>query len=382
MAVPAQPKCLVFDLEVVPATADQPARIIKLGALRPDTGAELELDTPSPQRLDATLRQLDQLAEGASFLLGHNLLGHDLPLLEAAAPGLALLRLPAIDTLRLSPLAFPQNPYHRLIKDYKLIRASLNSPLADCRATLALFLDQQQAFRQLHASRNEELLCYQALVAPQVGAGLGNFFMHMSGQRPLPVERLGELLPTQLRESDPTLSRDLKVCRTRLQHLLDEDLHQAERHWPLAYALAWLRVAGGNSVLAPWVRHQFPAVAQLIGELRDQPCTDPACQYCRSAHDPGFAGRQPAQAPIHQAITELQPGDPLQLRADGERHLLLDHRGRCVGRTSLAFSHDLAIEHCEVAGILSRYAEDEAEEFRGGLRCAQWEIVVPRLRGR
>ncbi len=286
MAVPAQPKCLVFDLEVVPATADQPARIIKLGALRPDTGAELELDTPSPQRLDAALGQLDQLAEGASFLLGHNLPGHDLPLLEAAAPGLALLRLPAIDTLRLSPLAFPQNPYHRLIKDYKLIRASLNSPLADCRATLALFLDQQQAFRQLHASRNEELLCYQALVAPQVGAGLGNFFMHMSGQRPLPVERLGELLPTLLRESDPTLSRDLKVCRTRLASLIAHDLHQAERLWPLAYALAWLRVAGGNSVLAPWVRHQFPAVAQLIGELRDQPCSDPACQYCRSAHDP------------------------------------------------------------------------------------------------
>lgn len=98
--------------------------------------------------------------------------------------------------------------------------------------------------------------------------------------------------------------------------------------------------------------------------------------------DLGFAGRHPAQAPIHQAIAELQPGDPLQLRADGERHLLLDGRGRCVGRTSRAFHLDLEIEHCEVAGILTRYAEDGEEQFRDGLRCAQWEIVVPRLRGR
>jgi len=284
MAPPPQPKCLVFDLEVVPATAEQPARIIKLGALRPDTGVELELDTQ--RQLDGALRQLDRMAGGASFLLGHNLLTHDLPLLQAVAPDLALLRLPAIDTLRLSPLAFPQNPYHRLIKDYKLIRASLNSPLADCRSTLALFHDQHQAFRQLAATRRDELLSYQALVAPQVGAGLGNFFLSMTGQMPLEAARLAELLPALLRESDPTLQRDLKVCRSRLARLLAEDLQQPERHWPLAYTLAWLRVSGGNSVLAPWVRHQFPAVSQLIGELRDQPCSDPACQYCRSVHDP------------------------------------------------------------------------------------------------
>lgn len=284
MALPLQPKCLVFDLEVVPETAEQPARIIKLGALRPDTGEELELDTQ--RQLDIALRQLDRMAEGASFLLGHNLLAHDLPLLQAAAPDLAMLRLPVIDTLRLSPLAFPQNPYHRLIKDYKLIRASLNSPLADSRSTLALFHDQHQAFRQLASTRREELLCYQALVAPRTGAGLGNFFLSMTGQAPLEAARLAELLPELLRENDPTLQRDLKVCRSRLARLLADDLQQPVLHWPLAYTLAWLRVCGGNSVLAPWVRHQFPAVSQLISELRDQPCSDPACQYCRSAHDP------------------------------------------------------------------------------------------------
>src|SRR5690625_308763 len=214
------PKCLIFDLETVPAQNAQAERIIKIGAMRPDIGEELELRTGKD--LAQALRRLDGLAEGASFLLGHNVLEHDLPLLRQVAPDLALLQLPVIDTLRLSPLAFPQNPYHRLIKDYKLVRDSLNSPLADCRSTLTLFLDQQQAFRQLRESRPQELACYQTLIAPEAEAGLGNFFLALSGRAAMPVEQLRALLPELLVETDTTLDRDLKVCRTRLQSLLQD----------------------------------------------------------------------------------------------------------------------------------------------------------------
>jgi ATP-dependent DNA helicase RecQ len=284
MAQPPQPKCLVFDLEVVPEQPNQPAKIFKIGALRPDTGEELELNTD--KNIAAALERLDQMAEGASFLLGHNLLAHDLPMLRATAPHLKLLTLPVIDTLRLSPLAFPQNPYHRLIKDYKLIRDSLNSPLADCRSTLTLFQDQHQAFTRLAENQQNELLCYQALIAPQIGTGLGNFFLAMSGQPPIDLPRLRGLLPALLQETDPAVKRDLKVCRTRLTKLIEQDLSLPDLSWPIAYALAWLRVSGGNSVLAPWVRYQFPAVSQLISELRDVPCTDKSCQYCQSVHDP------------------------------------------------------------------------------------------------
>jgi len=42
MASPSQPKSLIFDLEVAPGKADQPDRIFMVGALRPDTGEELE----------------------------------------------------------------------------------------------------------------------------------------------------------------------------------------------------------------------------------------------------------------------------------------------------------------------------------------------------
>ena len=257
-----------------------------LGAWRVDTDAELELKVNKSLPLDQALSQLDQLAEAADCVLGHNILAHDLPILTQQDPTLKLTQLPVIDTLLLSPLAFPQNPYHRLIKDYKLVRDSLNSPLADCRAAWVLLGDQREAFQHLEKHRREELLCYQSLIGLDVTTGCGAFLAAATGHPPLPLANIALLIPGLLQESDPALSRDLKVCSTRLERLLKEELYQPEWHWPIAYTLAWLRVSGGNSVLAPWVYHQYPATAQLIRELRDTPCGAKDCQYCSSTHDP------------------------------------------------------------------------------------------------
>ena len=54
----------------------------------------------------------------------------------------------------------------------------------------------------------------------------------------------------------------------------------------LAYAVAWLTVAGHNSVLPPWVRHRFPRVSDWLHRLRDVPCGETDCRYCRETHDP------------------------------------------------------------------------------------------------
>ena len=103
------PRCLSLDLEV--GVRDR--RIHAFAALRPDTGARVVFRGGD---LTAALAELDALAHGAAFLLGHNLIAFDLPQLEAAKPDLRLLRVPAVDTLRLNPLAFPRNPYHHLVK--------------------------------------------------------------------------------------------------------------------------------------------------------------------------------------------------------------------------------------------------------------------------
>jgi len=60
--------------------------------------------------LGAALAKLDAYADDSAFLLGHNLIAFDLPHLAAAKSGLRLLKLPAVDTLRLNPLAFPAIP--------------------------------------------------------------------------------------------------------------------------------------------------------------------------------------------------------------------------------------------------------------------------------
>ena len=126
---PFNPRCLCIDLEV----GINDARIHAFAAIRGDTGASCRF---SGGDLSTALRELDQLAEGASFLLGHNIVAFDLPHLAAADPGLSLLRLPAVDTLRINPLAFPRNPYHHLVKHYQdgqLRSGQRNNPLLDAR---------------------------------------------------------------------------------------------------------------------------------------------------------------------------------------------------------------------------------------------------------
>ena len=59
----------------------------------------------------------------------------------------------------------------------------------------------------------------------------------------------------------------------------------AEHGWALAYALAWLSVSRGNSVMPPWVRHQFPDAGQLVRRLRDEACADAGCSWRRHRHD-------------------------------------------------------------------------------------------------
>jgi len=136
------PRCLSIDLEV----GLRDGRIHSFAAVRGDR-PEASLHFKQGELVPA-LGQLDTLAEGASFLLGHNLIAFDLPHLAAVKPDLRLLQLPAVDTLWLNPLAFPRNPYHHLVKHYQdgqLKRGRLNDPLLDAQLTLEVFRNQHEA---------------------------------------------------------------------------------------------------------------------------------------------------------------------------------------------------------------------------------------------
>jgi len=87
-----KPRCLSIDLEV----GVKDGRIRRFAGVRGDTS---ESFTYASGDLRKALATLDDLADGAAFTLGHNLLAFDIPHLEAAKPDLRLLRLPRVDTL-------------------------------------------------------------------------------------------------------------------------------------------------------------------------------------------------------------------------------------------------------------------------------------------
>ena len=248
-------------------------RIRAFAGIRADTGrrAVFKGGDPGP-----ALEKLDRLADGASFVLGHNLIDFDLPHLAAAKPDLRLLNLPAVDTLWLSPLAFPRNPYHHLVKHYQdggLKRGQINDPELDSRLALEVFDDQR---RELRDAAPDLLAAWHRLTAPEpegAGRALDDLFREMRGAR----------RPSDA-EARAAIGRRLDgvACAT---HGREAAARADGFGWALAYALAWLSVAGGASVMPPWVRHRFPEAGRLVRRLRDTACDDPACDWCRERRD-------------------------------------------------------------------------------------------------
>ena len=271
MASPFAPKCLCLDIETAATDA---LALHKFGAWRPDNRQSVCI---SGQQMLTALAEIDALTEGASFVVGHNVIRHDLPALAVLYPGLMLNALPAVDTLELSPLAFPENPYHSLVKDYKLVRDARNDPLKDAQLSFRLWSDQREAFVALQESSPEELACHHFFLSRQQQRGVGSFFAHLRGAMPPKPEEVRALLPTLVAG---------KACPQQLNKVLDEALADEETGRAFSYVLAWLRVSGGNSVLPTWIRLQYPATSQMIGQLRDTPCADPACPYCGQYLDP------------------------------------------------------------------------------------------------
>ena len=263
-------RCLSLDLEV----GRRDGRIHAFAAVRAETEEAL---TFRGGALGLGLARLDAFAGGADCLLGHNLIAFDLPHLAAANPDLRLLRLPAVDTLRLNPLAFPRNPYHRLVKHYQdgqLKRGRVNDPELDARLVLEVFDNQQEKLKALRDEAPDLLAAWHRLAATAPGgAGFDAFFAAVRGA-PRPS---GAQAHAAIRE---------RLAGAACENHCREILADPARHgWALAYALAWLSVAGGNSVMPPWVRHQFPEAGVLVRRLRDTACNDPACGWCRERHD-------------------------------------------------------------------------------------------------
>jgi ATP-dependent DNA helicase RecQ len=287
-------RCLQVDLETGPN-----GDLHKIGAVR---GGRTFL---RQGRFDegAALADLERFAGDAELVLGHNLLGHDLHALRARSPALSLLKRRVVDTLFLSPIAFPENPYHRLVKDYKLVSAAVADPVSDCRLAEQVFREQWAEFDRRAGSGDPSdrdrlalyRFCFRGAIelesAPTGGNGISLVFAALGAELPA--------VPAVLDILDRLWAG--RVCRPAARGLALQFLSEPRLRPALAYATAWLQVAGARSVLPPWVRHRFPQIAELLRGLRDIPCADLDCAWCRSAHDPR------AQLARHFGLDSFRP---------------------------------------------------------------------------
>ena len=263
--------------------------------------------------LRAALAALEEFADGASYLVGHNIIEHDLELLAKHASHLNLLNLPAIDTLYLSPLAYPENPYHHLVKQYQepaLARVQINDPLLDAELTLELLADVTD---KLKSTDGDLLLAWHALLATGVkGHALDHVFRTIRGADATP----------SVEDSIPAVMDRLaqRGCQNQAAHIARGALSH-----PLAltYLLAWLPAAGGNSIIPPYVEKRFEP-SSLATKLRDARCVDGNCPWCSERLDPERALKRWFGFPAFRDQPQNRDGESLQ-RSITEKHLAREH---------------------------------------------------------
>lgn len=207
----------------------------------------------------ASLGEFENFIKNTFFLCGHNIIKFDLryifPTIEAAGVR------SVIDTLYLSPLLFPQKPYHKLLKDDKIQSDDLNNPLNDAQKAMELFMDEVSAFETLSTSM-KKIYCTLLEMVPE----FRGFFRYVNFH-----EKTGYLATFVQAEFQD------KICA-------NTDINGLAQQYPveLAYCLATISTEDKESIIPYWVQKTYPKVYDVYRILRGIPCKA-GCTYCRNA---------------------------------------------------------------------------------------------------
>ena len=200
--------------------------------------------------------ELLEFLDNVDYVCGHNIIHHDARYLFPETTDRWIL----VDTLYWSPLLFPERPYHRLVKDDKLISDQINNPVNDCAKAKDLLFDEMARWssfsdgkRKLFASLLKEQKEFSGFLsmmqAEYVGGGLSGL-----------IRKLYEG----------------KICS-------HADLDMLIEQYPceLAYALALIDTTDQRSVTPGWVLRNYPGVEFVIKLLRYTHCEE-GCEYCNT----------------------------------------------------------------------------------------------------
>lgn len=258
------------------------------------------------------------------FICGHNIIYHDAKyLLDENSTQWAL-----VDTLHVSPLLFPERPYHRLLKDDKLISEQMNNPVNDCEKALDLLMDEVACWSLL---AEEKKLVFATLLH-----GIHEF------------KGFFEFVDAKIEKKDnlANLIRSLyygKICA-------HADIESIIAKYPceLAYALALIDTTDYRSVTPAWVLFNYPKVEYVVKILRQTRCSD-NCDYCNRFLDANYALKQF----FGYDKFRTYEGEPLQENAtqaaiDGKSLLAIFPTG---GGKSLTFQLPALMEGRTVHGL-------------------------------
>ena len=258
------------------------------------------------------------------YVCGHNIIHHDARYLFKDRP----IRQFLVDTLYISPLMFPERPYHRLIKDDKLLVDQLNNPVNDCEKARDLLFDEISQWKSLP---HEKQTIFASLLK---GKEEFDGFLSLVGAVSVESSELADLI---------RMSYNNKICgNADISTLVD--LHPCE----LAYALALIDTADHRSITPGWVLKNFPDVEYVVKLLRNTRCGD-GCNYCNSQLDV----IQNLKIFFGYDSFRTYEGEPLQERAakaavDGESLLAIFPTG---GGKSLTFQLPALMEGRTVHGL-------------------------------
>ena len=221
-------------------------KIHDIGALRHD-GATFH---------KSSKEELFKFLSDTDYICGHNIIHHDAKYLFTDKTFHCFF----VDTLYVSPLLFPERPYHKLVKDDKLISEQMNNPVNDCEKAKALLLDEIARWNSLP---DEKRTLFASLLK---GKTEFEGFLSMVGAK-------------YINEGVPDLIRKLyvnKIC----QHADIERLTE-RRPYELAYALALIDTTDYRSITPGWVLHNYPEVESVVKLLRHNSCSE-NCVYCNT----------------------------------------------------------------------------------------------------
>ncbi len=198
--------------------------------------------------------------EDVDFVCGHNVIHHDMKYLL----GDEVQRWRLVDTLYVSPLLFPERPYHHLLKDDKLMNEQMNNPVNDCEKACDLLMDEIAKWKALPDAHR---FIYATLLrdVPEFAG-----FLAMVDAEVCDETTLVEHIHT---------AYDGRICR-------HADLAAIIEQQPveLAFALALISTTERNSITPPWVLHNYPNVENVVHRLRHTRCVE-GCDYCRTYLD-------------------------------------------------------------------------------------------------